>query len=216
MKTLGLILWKDLVLELRTKEILTAMVLFALLVLVIFNFAFELQAVEAAAVAPGVLWLAFTFASMLGLNRSLVAEVDRGSIDGLRLAPLDPSLLYLAKVLGNALSLLVLQLLALPLFALLFNRPVMVVEWLPVLVLGALGLASVGTLFAAMAVHTRAREVLLPLIMVPIIIPVLIAAVRASSLVLSGEPTGNWPHLLLAFDALYLALGSILFEFTLE
>lgn len=210
-----MVLWKDLVLELRTREVMTAMVLFALLVLVVFNFAFELRPVDEAVVAPGVLWLAFTFASMLGLNRSFVAEVDRGSVDGLRLAPIDPSLLYLAKMAGNASSIFLLQMLTVPLFALLFNRPVVVAGLAPVLLLGAVGLASVGTLFAAMAVHTRAREVLLPLLMVPVIVPVLIAAVRASSLVLAGEPTGSWLGLLLAFDALYLALGSLLFEFTL-
>lgn len=210
------VLWKDLILELRTKELLTAMGLFALLVLLVFNFAFQLQAVEPAVIAPGVLWLAFTLASLLGLNRSFVSEVDRGSLDGLRLAPLDPSALFLAKALGNTVSILALQAVTLPLFALLFNRPLPWLGLLPILILGALGIAGVGTLFAAMAVNTRAREILLPLLLLPVIMPVLIATVRASALVLSAQPPGAWLGLLVAFDALYLALGSVIFEFTLE
>lgn len=216
MRGLLLILWKDLVLELRTREMLTAMALFSLLVLLVLNFAFELRRVDLVLLAPGVLWLAFTFASLLGLSRSLVAEVERGSLEGLRLAPLDPSLVYLAKVSGNVLALLLLQLATVPLFNLMFNQRAGLLALLPALLLGSVGLSAVGVLFAAMAVNTRAREILLPLLVVPVVLPVLIAAVRASTLAMSGEPAGAWLRALLAFDALYLGLGSLLFEHTLE
>src|SRR5579864_8919427 len=154
------ILWKDIRCELRSKQTWTGMALFALLVLVIFNFAFDLRVDNKAAVAPGALWVAFIFASLLGLGRTIAAEREQGSMDRLLLCPVDRKAIYLAKLLGNLLFIGVVEVVALPVFAALFNVPLFG-ELLPIVLLGTLGVAAIGTLFSAMAAATHARELLL-------------------------------------------------------
>src|SRR3989441_3933307 len=148
------ILWKDVRYELRSKQMWTGMGLFALLVLVVFNFAFDLRVDNKAAVAPGALWVAFVFASMLGLGRTIAAEREQNSMDRLLLCPVDRKAIYLAKLLGNLLFIGVVEMVALPIYALLFNVPLPAALLLIVL-LGTLGIASIGTLFSVMAAATR-------------------------------------------------------------
>ena len=174
------ILWKDIRYELRSKQMWAGMGLFALLVLVIFNFAFDLRVDNRAAVAPGALWVSFVFASMLGLGRTIAAEREKGSMDRLLLCPVDRKAIYLAKLLGNMLFIGVVEIVALPIFAALFNVPLLLGPLLPIVLLGTLGIAAVGTLFSAMAAATRARELLLPILVFPLIVPIVIAAVRAT------------------------------------
>ena len=215
---MGTILWKDLRAELRTKDILTSMFVFAFLVIVIFNFAFELQRLEPEAIAPGVLWVAFTFAGVLGLNRSFVLEKDRGCLEGLRLWPVDRGAIYLAKMMGNITFILLMEAIALPLFLALSNLP-LPWELLPILLLGTIGFAGVGTLFAAISVNTRTREVMLPLLLFPVIVPVIIAAVKATGVVFAGDSlkeAGGWLNLLISFDAIFLVVAFITFEYVLE
>jgi heme exporter protein B len=173
------ILWKDIRCELRSKQTWTGMGLFALLVLVIFNFAFDLRVDNKAAIAPGVLWVAFVFASLLGLGRTIAAEREKGSLDRLLLCPVDRKAIYLAKLLGNMLFIGVVEIVALPVFAALFDVPLFG-ALLPIVLLGTLGIAGIGTLFSAMAAATQARELLLPVLVFPLIVPVVIAAVRAT------------------------------------
>jgi heme exporter protein B len=174
-----------------------------------------------AAVAPGVLWVTVTFAGVLSLGRAFARERDRGTLDGLLLAPVDRSAMYVAKVVGSLASMLVVELIAVPAFIGLFNLSVD----LPLLVvglgLGTLGLAGVGTLFAAIAAHTRAREVLLPLLLFPIQVPVILATVKTTGAAIHSPgvaPTdiAQWLGLLVAFDALFLSLSVILFDFVIE
>lgn len=215
----GAIVWKDLVAELRTKEIFTSMLVFALLVVVIFNFAFELRQVDMSLMGPGILWVAFTFAGVLGLNRSFVLEKDRGSLEGLMLAPVDRSAIYLGKLLGNLLFMLVMEAFALPLFAVLNNQPLLLPGLVPVIFLGTLGFVTVGTLFAAMSVNTRTREVMLPVLLFPMMVPVVIAAVKATGVVLAGDPlsaAGDWLSLLVAFDVIFLVVCWLVFEYVVE
>ena len=211
------ILWKDVRYELRSKQMWTGMGLFALLVLVIFNFAFDLRVDNKSAVAPGALWVAFVFASLLGLGRTIAAEREMGSMDRLLLCPVDRKAIYLAKLLGNMLFIGVVEIVALPIFAALFDVPLFVGALLPIVFLGTLGIAAVGTLFAAMAAATRARELLLPILVFPLIVPVVIGAVRATGTLLvpaANEPP--WLGLIAAFDVIFLTVSMLTFEYVVE
>jgi len=215
----GALLWKDLISELRTRDLFGGMVVFGLLVLVIFNFAFDLRVDNVAAVAPGVLWVAFTFAGVLGLGRSFVKEKDRGALDGLLVAPIDRGAIYLAKFLGNLIFMSLVEAICLPVFTVFFNFGVVTPEIAAIALLGTAGFAAVGTLFSAMTANTRARDVLLPLLVFPISVPVVIAAVEATSLAFAGGPLTNrlgWLGLLGAFDALFGILCFVMFEFVVE
>src|SRR5262249_7540611 len=174
------LIWKEALVEARGRETILAGAVFALLVLVIFNFAFDLRVENVAEVAPGVLWVTVTFAGVLSLGRAFARERDRRTLDGLLLAPIDRSALYLAKVIASCASMFVVELVAVPPFSGLFNVRVELPLLLLGLMLGTIGLAGVGTLFAAIAAHTRAREVLLPLLLFPIQVPVILATVKAT------------------------------------
>jgi len=219
LRQLGAIVWKDISAELRTKEMFSSMFVFVFLAIVIFNFAFELRVDNVRQVAPGILWVAFSFAGVLGLNRSFILEKDQGCLEGLLLAPMDRSLVYFGKVISNLLFMLVVEAIALPIFAALFNLPLLRLDLALVVLLGTLGFAGVGTLFSAMVVNTRAREVLLPVLLFPIIMPVLIAAVKLTAGLLDGEgllQMGNWLRLLVAFDVIFLAVSYMTFDYVVE
>lgn len=211
------ILWKDIRCELRSKQAWLSMALFALLTLVIFNFAFELRIDNKAAVAPGALWVSFIFASLLGLSRTMLAERSHGSLDRLLLCPVDRKAVYLAKLLGNMLFIGVVEIVALPVFAVLFDIRLFVGGLVPVVLLGTLGIAAVGTLFSAMAAATRARELLLPLLVFPLIVPVVIAAVRLTEdflLPVPNEPP--WLGLIIAFDVIFVSISMLTFQYVIE
>lgn len=211
------IVWKDIRYELRSKQTWTGMGLFALLVLVVFNFAFDLRVDNTLAVAPGALWVAFIFASMLGLGRTIAAEREHGSMERLLLCPVDRKAIYLAKLLGNLLFIGVVEIVALPVFAVLFNIPLVVGGLLPIVFWSTLGIAAVGTLFSAMAAATRARELLLPILVFPLIVPVVIGAVRLTGDIL--QPTAHeppWLGLIIAFDVIFLSVSLLMFEYVIE
>lgn len=214
------IVGKDVAAEIRTKEMVSAMLVFAALILFIFNFTFDLRAENLQTVAPGVLWVAITFAGMLGLGRSFVLERDRGVLAGLLLAPVDRSAIYFGKMIGNVLFISLVELIIVPIFIILFNQSAAALPWLGgVVVLGTIGFAGVGTLFSAMAVHTRAREVLLPIMLFPVIIPMILAAVRLTAAILDNTPfadVSHWLALLVAFDAIFIAASFMLFEYVVE
>ncbi|MDA8216624.1 MAG: heme exporter protein CcmB [Dehalococcoidales bacterium] len=212
------IVWKDITCELRSKEMFSAMSVFALLAAVIFNFAFELQVENVENVAPGVLWVAIAFAGVLGLNRSLILEKDRGCLDGLMLCPVDRSAIYVGKMVGNVLFMLAMEAVAIPVFAVLFNLPLLTPWLVAIVVLGTLGFAAVGTLFAAISVNTRTREVMLPVLLFPVIVPLIIAAVRATQSAVAGLGAGEaqWIGLLVAYAALFIVVSTLTFEYVLE
>lgn len=213
------VLWKDLAVEWRSRQLLSAMLAFAVLVILIFNFSLELDALARRTLAAGVLWSTFALAGTLGLNRSFALEREGGALDALLLAPVDRAAVFLGKLLANLLFLLILAIFTLPLYALLYNVNVFTVGLLVVLVLGLLGYVTVGTLLAAMATAARTRDLLLPVLLFPLVIPVLITAVRASSGFLSGlEMQYIWPSLnvLIAYDLIMLATAYMLFDFVVE
>ena len=215
------LVWKDLVLEWRGREILTAMVVFSMLVAVVFNFAFSPSPADAVRLLPGMLWVTLAFASTLGLSRSFVLEHDHGAIEALRLFPFDPSLIYVGKLLANLLYLLAVELLVLPALAAIAGISLLgsAAPLALILVLGSIGLVAVGTIFSAMSVNTRIREVLLPVLMFPLAAPVLISGGRAMLGVLAGGSlSAVMPGLriLIVFDVVFLVVGYVIFEFVLE
>jgi len=212
------VLAKDMLLEWRTKDALSAMLVFSLLVLVTFNFALDLRPEVMAAVGPGVLWVAIVFGSTLGLGRTFAIERDQGTLDGLLIAPVDRSVLFFAKLLGILAFMAVLELISLPAFAALFDVSIDPVPVITTLLLGAIGLAAVGTVFSAIAAHTRAREVMLPVLLFPIIVPILIGVVQETGLALGNAVARDmpWLSLLVAFDAMYVAAGAVVFDSILE
>lgn len=215
------LIWKDVVLEWRSREILTAMIVFSMLVTVIFNFAFSPSAADAPRLLPGMLWVTVAFASTLGLSRSFVLERDHGAIEALRLFPFDPSLIYVGKLVSNLLYLLAAEALLLPALAAIAGIRLagILAPLALIMLLGSIGLVAVGTIFSAMSVNTRIREVLLPVLMFPLAAPVLISAVRATLGILTGNALGDvlpGLRILLAFDAIFLVVGYVIFEFVLE
>ena len=210
---------KDVRAELRTKDIFSSMFVFALLSVIIFDFAFELRVPSMAMVTPGILWVAITFAGTLGLNRSFVIEQDKGSLAGLLLAPVDRSAIYFGKMFGNLLFMLVMELMLLPLVTILFNQPLLRWQHVLVLLLGTYGFAAVGTVFSAMAVNTRAREVLLPILLFPVVVPVLLAGVKMTGALLDGETladVSNWLRLILIYDIGFTVVAFLTFGYVVE
>ena len=210
---------KDLRAELRSRELISAMVLFALLSVLIFSFALELDRQAREEAVTGVLWVTIVFASILGLNRSLAMERDQGNFDALLLAPIDRAAIFFGKLIGNFIFALAVGLLLLPLMTILFNFT-MVQGWLLLaLLLGTLGFTSIGTLLATMTVQTRARETLLPIVMMPLALPVLLAAVKASTGILNQAPMTDWMpwlQILAVINVVYLTLCYLLFDYVIE
>jgi heme exporter protein B len=210
---------KDLRVELRSRELVSSMGLFALLSILIFSFALELDRVARQEAISGVLWVTVVFASILGLNRSLAMERDQGNLDAMLLAPIARPTIFFGKLIGNFLFALAVGLLLLPIMSLLYNVNLLQGWLLLTLLLGTLGFATVGTLLAMMTIQTRARETLLPIVMMPIVLPVMLAAVRASTNILTGSPLEDWvawPQILAVVDIIYLAACYLLFDYVIE
>lgn len=211
------ILWKDVVLELRTKDIVVSALVFALLVIVVFNFAVTPTPQTVAFVAPGILWIAFTFGGVLGLNRSMALERESGGLRALMLAPVSRDIIFFGKMLGAFLFMLLVEVAVFPVFAVLYNFSLLMPGLIPVAVLATLAIATVGTLFSAIAANTRSREVMLPLLFFPVLVPAVIAAVEASTAVIQGgSPFDRWIPFLIAFDALFLVVCPFAFHLVIE
>ena len=218
-RSLYAIIWKDLAAELRSRELLSAMLVFALLVILIFNFALELDAQARATVTAGVLWVTFAFAGTLGLNRSMAMEKDRGCLDGLLLAPVDRSAIYFGKAIGNLIFMFIVEAIVLPVYSVLYSVNLFNPGLLLVILLGSIGYVAVGTLLSSMAVQTRTRDVLLPILLFPLVIPVLIAAVKGSTGFLQGMDIIDirpWLNLLVVYDVIFVAIAFMVFDYVVE
>jgi heme exporter protein B len=215
------IIWKDVVAELRTKEMFSAMFVFAVLVIVVFNFAFDLRVSgdRVRQVAPGALWVAFAFSGILGLNRAFVVERDRGCLEGLLLAPVDHTVIFFGKMASTILFMLVVEAFMLPVFTAFFGVNLFDLRLVLIIVLGTVGFAGVGTILSAMTAQTRAREVLLPILLLPVAAPVLIAAVKATAGILDGltmAEIARWLQLLVAFDVIFPAAAFMTFDYVVK
>ncbi len=216
-----LIYRKDMVVEYRTRERVVTMFVFSLIVMVIFNFAFNTGPNVVERVVPGMIWVAFAFAGMLSASRSFAPEKDRGTFDGLLLAPIDRGSIFLGKLLGNITLIGLVQLAVLPLFVLFFNMTILpyLSKLLVVFFLGTVGFSSVATLFAAVAVNTRMRDVMLPVLLLPVASPVLIALVETTRTTFEGgdwQDMTNWIRLLSVFTVVFLVASVMLFEYIVE
>ena len=216
-----IVVWKDLLVERRSKETLNGLFFFALLLLFVFQFTLGPDRERLASALPGLLWLAFILSGLLGLGRAFVVERENDCWEALLLAPGDKSAIYVGKLAGNLLLMLVVEAMLLVLFGVFFNLDL--VPALPalavVIALGTIGFAAIGTLFAAMTSQVRARELLFPVLLLPVQVPVLLATVKATEAVLLGEPLGavaHWLKLLVAADVVYVAVGVLTFDFVLE
>jgi heme exporter protein B len=216
------ILAKDLRLELRTKESVPAMTLFTVTVYVLFHFGLDRDTLEGS-LASGVLWVTLLLAAVVGVARLFAAEREQGGIEGLLLAPVDQTSLFLAKAAALFLFLCAVEVVALPAFALLLLGPDLLEplpRLLPILLLANVGLAAVGALVAALATPTRAPDLIVPLLLLPLLVPVLIAAAEASEPLLRDDPTadrlGRWLGLLTLYDVVFVLLSVAVFDYLLE
>ena len=221
LKQVLLLFWKDALLELRRRESLLTMFFFGTLLLFVFQFAFDLTTESVSALVPGLLWLAFLFTGTLGLAQLFQAEREQHNFDALLLAPLDTGALFLAKAGFNLALMAVVELVVIPLFWVLFNLP----SWnlLPqiflVTLLGTIGFCALGTLMSAVTLRARARELLLPLVLFPLMIPVILATIRCLEEVLRvGQLVEEiaWLRLLLGFDVIFLTAGVMIFDSVVE
>lgn len=213
-----MLVWKDLIVEFRGREFVGAMVVFALITIVTLNFAFDLTGGQREASGAGGLWIAFLFAAMLGLGRSLAIERDRGTLEGLSLCPVDGGTIFAGKLISNVLFIAIVQAVSLPVFAALYDLPSLSPMVLAIALAGSIGIAGLGTLFSALVSTTRAREILMPLLLFPLAIPVVIATVRATSLVFEGKTGDVWPwfNLIVVFDVIFVTIAYVLFDAVLE
>lgn len=215
------IVWKDIISEIRTKEVLLSMCFFAFLVLIIFNFAFFTGSGEDRGVLSGMLWVAFMFSGLLGLNQTFGAEKDRGSLQGLFLCPVNRTVIYVGKVMSNFCFMAIMEIFILVLFSIFFR--VKLWPLLPslslIILLGTLGFVFVGAMFSAMSVNAKAREMVLTVILFPIVVPLVIASVKATALVFEGKVLADisgWLRILIAFDLVFFLLSYGTFGFVVE
>jgi heme exporter protein B len=220
LKTAAAVLWKDLRIEMRTRDAVSAAFVFAILVLVVFNFALGGDTPELRRLASGFFWVAFAFSSTLALNRGAAIEKESGAGRALALAPVDAGGVYLGKFCANAIFLIVTQAIVLPLFVMFFDVPVSAERFgylVASFVLGAIGFAAPGTLFSVVAANTRMRELMLPLLFIPVAVPALIAAVETTSFALGGiDEAGFWFKLLVVYDVVFVTASVLVFEYALE
>ncbi|MDQ7024117.1 MAG: heme exporter protein CcmB [Anaerolineae bacterium] len=213
------IIRKDLQAELRSRELVATMLLFALLSVLAFSFALELDRLAREEVVSGVLWVTVIFASLLGLNRSMSIERENDSIDAMLLTPIPRSAIFVGKLVGNYLFTATVGIALLPLMTILYNINMLNLWVIATLLLGTLGICITGTLLAAMTVQTRAREALLPIVMLPVVLPILLAAVKATTGIINNAPVSDWqtwPQVLLIVDIIYLVLCLLMFSYVIE
>ncbi|MFC1872355.1 heme exporter protein CcmB [Chloroflexota bacterium] len=210
---------KDILLELRTREVVFAVLVFTILVMVIFNFAFDLKQEVTSSLAAGMLWVTFTFAGVLSFNRSFVTEKEEGCLEGMMTCPVPRESIYLGKAVSSLLFILSVEAVTLGIFTIFFNINVFTLPLVTVTILATIGFTSVGTLFSALAVNTKAREMVLPILFLPIITPVIIAAVKAFGVLLDGgswADISSWFMILGAFDVIFLVVSYLVFEYVIE
>ena len=220
MKSLRALFFKDIVIEWRNKETVSSMFMFGVLTLVIFNYAFDPTGMDRSLISPGVLWVAFTFAGIIGLNRSLSMEIDNECLQGLLLAPLTRGDLYLGKVASNFAFMMTAELLMFPPFVILNNLRISVqlLEIAGVAVLGTLGFVAVGTILSTISAHTRMKEVILAILQIPLTVPVILMSVSSTRMIMEQESAGISARLSIlgAFSIVYLTASYLLFEYVVE
>ena len=211
--------WKDIVLEARSRELVVSVIVFGLLLVVIFSFALRPSPGQAATLAPGILWVCFAFAATLAMNRSFVREQEAGALEGMLVSPVSRDAIFLAKAATSFIFMLLVEAALLPAYAVMLQFSALSWTLGAIILLATLGFALIGTLFSALAAQTRSREIMLPVLFFPIMTPVIIGAVTASSRAVAGETfveLGRWLLLIGVFDALFLVICPWVFSFVVE
>jgi heme exporter protein B len=220
MMPLTSIIFKDIAVEWRNKEAISSMFMFGFLTMVIFNYAFDPTGMDRSLISPGILWVSFSFAGIIGLNRSLSMELDNECLQGLLLAPLSRGDLYLGKVASNFAFMLISEIVIFPAFVVLNNLGLSIAlpQIFGVALLGTLGFVSVGTILSMISAHTRMKEVILAVLQIPLTVPVVLMSVTATRMILSGDTAGISARLsiLAAFSIVYLTASYLLFEYVVE
>jgi len=217
--TAWVLVWKDLVQEWRSRDVLTSMFAFAVLSLFIFNYALELSPIDRAEIAPGLIWVVMVFAGTLGLNRSFAAEQDQGSFEGLMMAVPELSVIYLAKMITNLMMMFGLAILVIPIYSLLYNQSLFDLRFFGILMLGAWGYSAAGTLISSMTVQTRMRDLLLPVLLFPLLLPVNMAVVKSGSAIIAASSVPefqSWINLLLVYDVIMTVVSIMVFEYVIR
>ena len=216
---LATMVWKDIVLEVRSRELVVSVIVFGLLLVVVFSFALDPDPGQATRLAPGILWVAFAFAATLAMNRAFVREHEAGALEGLLLSPVSRDAIFLAKAATSFLFMLLIEAVLLPAYAVMLSFSALSWTLGATILLATLGFSLIGTLFSAMAAQTRSREIMLPVLFFPIILPVILAAVEASTRAVGGQTfigLGRWLPLIAVFDALFLVICPWVFSYIVE
>lgn len=221
LKIMWAIIYKDVISEFRSKETISSIIIFTILVFVIFNFTFEPGASYIGEISPGILWAAYIFSSVLGLSRTFLPERENNCISGLILSPIDRGAVYLAKMIGNMFFIFVVIGLSLPVFTVFYNVNIFIFlpKLLLIFLLSVAGISGLGTALSAMAVNTRTREIMLPILLFPIMVPVILASVKTTSGILEGKTLtqiSSWLKLITAFDIIFIVVSYLTFEYLIE
>ncbi len=212
-------IWKDIVLELRSRELVASVVVFGLLLVVVFSFALDPEPGDAKRMAPGILWVAFAFTATLAMNRAFSREQESGALEGLLASPVSRDAIFLSKAATSFVFMLLIEAVLLPAYAVILGFSALSWTLAATMILATLGFALIGTLFSALAAQTRSREIMLPVLFFPVVLPVILAAVEASTRAVGGETfvgLGRWLPLIGVFDALFLVICPWLFSFIVE
>ncbi len=220
-KTIFTIIEKDLILELKSKEVVMSMLIFSLLVVIVFSFIFEPGAAYKNDLAAGILWMAIIFSGILGLNKSMMTEITGGNFNALLLAPVDRSAVFFAKVISNFLMLMVMEIITIPVFMVFYSINIFENSLMPavILIIGSYGFSVLGTLFSIISVKSKTREIMLPLLLLPIIIPIILSSIQATNVFILGQNFDDalkWIYLILGFDIIFTAVIFALFDFIIE
>ena len=219
LRPIGVLVWKDILLELRSRELIVSMLVFGLMLVVVFNFALSVTPQRVTTVAPGILWASFAFAGVLAMSRAFAREREQGGLDGLLLAPVSRDAVFLGKAASIFFFMVLVEAILLPIFAGFMGFSAVSFALVLTILLATAGFALVGALFAAIAVQTKSREILLPVLFFPVILPVIVGAVEATKLAIGGESVvgiGHWLPFIGAFDAVFLVICPWVFSLVVE
>ena len=211
--------WKDILLELRSRELVISVIVFGLLVVIVFSFAIDPAPGQAKTLAPGILWVAFAFAATLAMNRAFVREQEAGALEGLLVSPVSRDAIFLAKAATSFLFMLLIEAVLLPAYAVMLGFSALSWTLGLTIVLATMGFALIGTLFSALAAQTRSREIMLPVLFFPIVLPVILGAVESTTRAIGGETfvgLGRWLPLIAVFDVVFLVICPWVFSFVVE
>lgn len=221
LKVIRWMVWKDLISEVRSRETISSMFFFALIVILVFSFSFSMDQQAARELIAGIIWVAFVFTGIIGLGRSFSVELQNDCLEFLQMSPASKGAMYLGKVMANLIFMLTVEIILFPMFVIFFNLDVL--EEIHILLLiffiATFGLSAVGTLFSALTVQIRAREVMLPILLLPLVVPVMIAAVEATKGALNGDPLAGywqWLELLAIFNVVFTVVSFWMFEFVMD